>query len=426
MNVKAKIILLLFGLLLSNSNLFAQVYVDNKTQHRFAQTYVGFNTQIIPSQGQLFWNGQVRPFPTLAVPRLTIGGLHFWGKVDFNLNIPLARIGDQRLNDDAEMDFNTGGDLSARFYPWQMRYNRIRPYVGVGFNDLILTLKSESQGFRGELFVTTSLIGGFSYATKKGVQFNAEMMWLPNNDREYYSSRTDKHTYSLPGAYLSFGVVKYFEGSLSEEKRKLSGETLRLESQLRKENKLNSFSVAIAPSGAYFLKYPKFKDPIAESLPRHKAVFNFDYGLGYLFHDAGLHVGLSYRDYTSDSESYEVESLLRRNSIALEVLKFFWDYNGFVPFIGPSISYERWGAARFIDDVQQGETHRTQMVSPGIVFGWDIVPSSLETWVLRTNLRYYPFQSVTNSEGFKSRVDQFEFNFIQLVIYPNRIRNIKR
>jgi uncharacterized membrane protein len=115
--------------------------------------------------------------------------------------------------------------------------------------------------------------------------------------------------------------------------------------------------------------------------------------------------------------------------LALEAFWFFWDYNGFVPFVGPTISFERWASCRFENYVQQGETQRTQMISPGILFGWDILASPLETWVLRTNLRYYPFQKVRDSDGKWSRVDQFEFNFIQLVVYPNRwvhIRKAKR
>ena len=64
------------------------------------------------------------------------------------------------------------------------------------------------------------------------------------------------------------------------------------------------------------------------------------------------------------------------------------------------------------------------MISVGVLFGWDILASPLETWVLRTNLRYYPFQRINDSDGTKTRVDQFEFNFIQLVLYPNRMKNI--
>ena len=76
--------------------------------------------------------------------------------------------------------------------------------------------------------------------------------------------------------------------------------------------------------------------------------------------------------------------------------------------------------------MQVGDTQRTRMISPGILFGWDIVASPLETWVLRTNLRYYPFQEIVNIEGSRSRVDQFEFNFIELVVYPQRWYHIGR
>jgi hypothetical protein len=86
---------------------------------------------------------------------------------------------------------------------------------------------------------------------------------------------------------------------------------------------------------------------------------------------------------------------------------------------------EKWASAQFEGDEQIGATQRTNIVSPGILFGWDILASPLETWLLRTNLRYYPFQKVKDAEGNIARVDQFEFNFIQLVIYPNRMINFK-
>jgi hypothetical protein len=248
-------------------------------------------------------------------------------------------------------------------------------------------------------------------------------MWLPHNERTFYADRTTPYTLELPQSYLSIGIVKYFEGTLREEADMQSGRTKRLEDKFRKEGKLNSFSIAAAPSGSYFLLAPKLDDPLRRSLPRHKGNFVWDFGVGYLFHDAGIHLGVSYRDYTSRVESYDLEHLIRRRSIALEAFKFLWNYNGFVPFLGPSISYERWATGEFEGDTQLGQTQRKQMISPGIIFGWDILASPLETWVLRTNLRYYPFQKILGTDGNISRVDQFEFNFIQLVIYPNRLFN---
>lgn len=419
-----KQILLTFIILWTSELLHAQVYMEEKSRHRFAQTYVGFNTQIVPSQGKLIGDGESTKFPTLYSPRFTIGGLHFWGKLDFNVNIPLAHFGNKEVVEETEYLFKQGADLSARYYPWRMEFGKLRPYAGVSVNQMVFKLDHEELGRRDDLFFTASPLAGISYAYK-GWQLNAELMWVPTNKKEFYTSRTQREIFHLPQNYFSVGIVKYFEATLKEEKGYKNGSTKKKEEKLRSEGKLNSFSIGVAPSGSYFLRAPKFSQGEQQSLPRHKGVFNWDLGVGYLFHDAGLHIGFSYRDYNSNSNSYGLEHVIRRNSIALEVLKFFWDYNGFVPFIGPSISYERWGAGEFEDDVLTNGVHKTKMISPGIIFGWDIIASPLETWILRTNLRYYPLQKITNPTGEVSRVDQFEFNIIQLVIYPNRIINTR-
>lgn len=410
---------IIFFLFLWSAPLLAQPYTEKKTQHRFAQSYLGINLQTIPSSGLLLWDQQEMAFPNLSIPRLTIGGLHFWGKLDFNINIPLTTLGDQSLSEEDNFWLTSGGDLSARYYPWRMKYNFIRPYVGYSANEMKFGINSKSEGNRQDIFITSSLITGISFA-RNDWQINIENMWLPYNTRGFYSNRSNGYNLKLPKNYVSVGIIKYFEGTIREEKDFYSGRIFELEDQLRKENKLNSFSVGIAPSGAYFLLAPGNNDEIRRSLPRHKANFVWEFSVGYLFHDAGIHLGFSYRDYTSTSESYGLEQLIRRKSVAFEALKFMGNYNGFVPFIGPSISYERWANAEFEDDIQLNFTQRNSFISPGIIFGWDILASPLEVWVLRTNLRYYPFQRISAPDGSKSRVDQFEFNFIQLVIYPNR------
>lgn len=422
MFVKKPCLFALLILMSSGTFISAQPYMEKKSQHRFAQSYIGLNTQIIPPSGLMFWGGEKYPFPFMSSPRISIGGLHFWGKVDFNLNYPIRTFADFTLDDDTKFEFNPGGDLSARYYPWRLQYNKIRPYAGLSFNEMIFKLKNKTEGSRRDLFITTSVLSGISYSSN-GWQLNAELMWLPRNKRTFYPDRMSPKTFKLPKSYLSFGLIRYFDGTLGEEADLESGRTDRLVKKFRNEGKLNSFSIAAAPSGSYFLQAPPLNDEMRRSLPRHKGTFVWDFGIGYLFHDAGIHIGASYRDYTSSVESYGLEHLIRRRSVALEAFKFLGDYNGFVPFIGPSISLENWATGEFEGDIQQGETLRKQMISPGIIFGWDILASPLETWVLRTNLRYYPFQKIKGTDGKTSRVDQFEFNFIQLVIYPNRLFN---
>jgi hypothetical protein len=57
----------------------------------------------------------------------------------------------------------------------------------------------------------------------------------------------------------------------------------------------------------------------------------------------------------------------------------------------------------------------------GITFGWDIRPDDLQGWILRTNLRWHPNLNVNMPDGKQMKFDQLEFNFIQLVLYPERL-----
>jgi hypothetical protein len=420
---KQRLILGLLGILLPSSFLMAQVYQEQRTQHRFAQTYIGLNTQYVSSSGQLFFQSQSHAFPEVTIPRLTIGGMHFWGLLDFNMNLPLAHIGNAQLSTNGTADFSTGADLSARIYPFRVLEYKLRPFVGYSFNTMSLSLEDDRIGERIDGFITSSLLAGLSYSVD-GWRINAEWMYLPGNKREFYSNRVDQHSFALPNHYFSLALVKHFDFTLSEEAKKLSGQTDALEGYLLKANKLNSLSFGIAANGSYFLQAPIFEGELA-SLPRHNGSINLEYSIGYLFHRQKLHVGLTYRTYDSNSISYGLQHVIRRQAFSLEGFKFLWDYNGFVPFFGLSLSYERWATGLFVNDVQRGSTSRSRIFSPGIIFGWDIVPTPVDTWVLRTNLRYYPYQTINDAEG-RIRVDQFEFNFIQLVVYPNRWWNVRQ
>lgn len=417
------IFLLIFTLVFPLSSK-AQVYTEKKSQHRFAQSYFGLSTKITPTSGSLVWQNQEQEFPMAIVPHLNLGGLHFWGKLDFNMTLPLINFGGKKLQNNGEVEYRSAGSLSARYYPWRMEFGKLRPYAGAFLDFSSLSLGNNTQGKRYDGFITLMPVGGVSFAFKNW-QINAEAIFLPNNKKTFYSSEIQKNTFKLPRTSFSLGLVRYFDTTIREEKPKESGRTAEVTASLAAKRKLNSFSIGVAPSSAFFLNSPKFSEEL-ESLPLHKASFNLDIGVGYFFYKAKLHTGFSYRNYSSKAISYSLEHIVRRQSIAFETYKFLFDYNGFVPFVGASISSEKWATGLFRNDTQQGEIVRTEMISPGIIFGWDIVASPLETWVLRTNLRYYPFQEINDIDGKKSRVDQFEFNFIQFVIYPNRMINFRK
>jgi hypothetical protein len=104
----------------------------------------------------------------------------------------------------------------------------------------------------------------------------------------------------------------------------------------------------------------------------------------------------------------------------LEATKFLFDYHGFVPFVGPAISYEKLS---FIEDFEGNRTQDKQIekFGYGLTFGWDIRPNRIQTWILRTNLRWFPNLSLEVEPGSNISFDNLEFNFIQLIIYPSRM-----
>ncbi|MCB0738757.1 MAG: hypothetical protein KDC92_14680, partial [Bacteroidetes bacterium] len=65
---------------------------------------------------------------------------------------------------------------------------------------------------------------------------------------------------------------------------------------------------------------------------------------------------------------------------------------------------------------QSGEAY-----SASLVFGWDIRPSEVEWFILRTNLRYQPRGNMS-SENKNYFSNDLEFNFIQMVVYPERMK----
>ena len=402
----------------------AQLYLPDKTRHRFAQTHVGVNLLHIPSDGRMVWEGGQIAFPSMAILRLSMGGLHFWGHWDFLSNFTLAPF-EQQLDADHQFRFNPSGDLIVRYYPWAVKHQAFRPFVGISGNIALLSLESDQRGTRTDGFLYLNWRGGLSYAFSNW-RMNLELASPFQLNPDFYINQVEAASLQLPRFYLSLGLVRHLDVTLSHEPAFQSGTIHALEKRMAKAGALNSISLGIAPSTAFFIQSPTYNTLKRRHVAKQKVKFNWDLSLGFLLHQKRLHLGVSYRDYTAGSESYGLDHLIRRTSLAVEGYKFIWNYNGFVPFIGPSISLERWGVAEFEQDAQTIPTRWTRRVSPGIIFGWDIVPSPLDTWALRTNLRYYPFLRITDLEGKKSRVDQLEFNFIQFVLYPSRLINIPK
>lgn len=401
----------------------AQEYLQDATQHRFAQTYFGINGEYTPAAGSFIAGNETIQFNEKFAPRVSIGGIHFWGRLDFNVNFALPVNTSQKVQGDQELIFVNMGDFNAKYYPWQIKYKALRPYFGFGLNYLFLNVKKEALN-RSENYMPIGLIGGVSYNTKNW-QIFVEGKYLVQSKHTIYNHLYEQQNIQIPNTFFYLGISKFFDTTLKEEKPKKTGKLELLENEFPKASKLNSFSIGIGGNTSYFIKQPIYSDNEQASLPKLNLSNNLDLGLGYFFHKSNIHIGLAFRNYSISSESYNYEHVLRRNSIALEAHKQLFNWNGFAPYVGPSFSYERWATAEFVND-ETGTIYRTKKLSPGIIFGWDILASKFDSWVLRTNMRYYPYLTITDALGQESRVDQLEMNFIQAVFYPERMIRIAK
>ncbi|MEO1337609.1 MAG: hypothetical protein AAFV29_18340, partial [Myxococcota bacterium] len=132
-----------------------------------------------------------------------------------------------------------------------------------------------------------------------------------------------------------------------------------------------------------------------------------------------LFVRANYRFMISNDDGYGRRHAYIRHSVAFDCVKHLFDYNGFVPFLGAGLSVEVLSLD--VEDREAADFSVREVKPAGsVVFGWDIRPAPTASWMLRTNLRFTPglrLRSRENDVAF----DHVEFNFIQLIIFPERM-----
>lgn len=179
----------------------------------------------------------------------------------------------------------------------------------------------------------------------------------------------------------------------------------------------NAFTVGIGPSsGGYINEIPYNQNQRAflGGNVLNAGLFP-EFSLGYYHFDWDIQFNTAYRRYTGKDSGYGVEQEFTRSAVAFEVYKFLFDYNGFVPFIGPHINYDKV-SLRETDSGEETINHSDNLVNYGLTFGWDIKPVRKMKWILRTTLRY-TFNIEPMFEGTAQQVksNAWEFNWIQAV-----------
>ncbi|MEM1323021.1 MAG: hypothetical protein AAGG75_22335 [Bacteroidota bacterium] len=402
----------------------AQVYVEKQTRHRFAQLNLGLGHQFSIGGQTRYLNtdGGLTPldFNSFHSPRLLIGGTHFWGHADFYIAIPLVNPDFTSANQ--EVTALTGVETVFKYYPWRIQHQRIAPYLGLSLAPFYYEQKNGNLDFGNgpELNRTTlPLLAGLTYNYNNHL-VELGLMWNYNNDHTYYIAREVPVEVELPPIYFNISYRYMIETTLSAERGWESGRTKEVTQKMEAAKRLNAFYFGGGLSSAFWIKESNYNTNTRPYLERLSTSIMPDFTIGYYLHKPDMNIALSYRGYGSSTNGYGAVQQFKRRSLVLEATKVLFDYHGFVPFLGPAISYERlsfeesFEGQRTLDIVDNKWAY-------GLTFGWDIRPNRLQSWILRTNLRWFPDLQLAVADGQTVSFNTIEFNFIQMIIYPGRM-----
>ncbi|MEQ8807613.1 MAG: hypothetical protein RIE59_00980 [Imperialibacter sp.] len=421
--MKAKLLFTFLSILICQK-LAAQVYLEKQTRHRFAQMNLGLDyqtnfggkTAYIDADG----NRKSLALGQLHKPRFLIGGTHFWGHADFYIAIPLYSPTFKKENQ--VVNYLSGVETVFKYYPLKIESQKIRPFIGTSVAAFYFEQNNNNLEFgNGPELNHTSLplLAGLTFDHKSHL-FEAGVLWNYANKQDYYISKTDIANIRTPPLYLTLSYRLMFDTTISAEKSWESGRTDEVTQLLADKKRLNSFYIGAGLSSAFWMSKSSYNAVNRPYLPKYNTSIMPDFSLGYYMHQPDMNIALTYRGYGTSTNTYGTIQVLHRESAGLEATKFLFDYHGFVPFVGPVLTYEQ------LSFDESFENQRTAGVSEnklgyGITFGWDIRPNRIQTWLLRTNLRWFPKLDLPIDNGQSISFNGIEFNFIQLVVYPGRM-----
>lgn len=406
---------------------YSQVYTEKQTRHRFAQLNLGLDFQssfggsskYLDEQGNL----QSLNLNNSYSPRFLIGGTHFWGHADFYIAIPLFSTTLKKNNQ--EITALRGVETVFKYYPLRIENNKVRPYIGTSLAPFYFEQRNNNFNYSSgpELNHTSfPLLGGLTFNSKNHL-IELGLAWNYQNQQDYYIFRNQIEKINTPPIYATLSYRYMLETTLSAEKDWESGRTKKVTDILAEKGRLNSFYLGAGISSAFWLNESSYNVVNRPYISKYSTSIMPDFTIGYYLHKPDLNIAIGYRGYGASTSTYGAVQYLNRKSFLFEVTKYLFDYHGFVPFVGPTISYENLSFVENFEG-QQSFDIKEQKLGYGLTFGWDIRPNRVQSWLLRTNLRWYPNLFLEVEPNSKVSFDNLEFNFIQLIIYPNRM--IKR
>lgn len=384
----------------------------------FAQLTFGGDLLCL-SGGSVSRTTGTQAFQAGVIPRLTLGGLHFWGHADFYVTFPVGLRWQVRPAFADKILQEESVETGLKIYPFALRPGRIRPYVGISFQPFhfgyqLKGLVAEKGYVRYERFINP-IQAGLTYASPKYL-FTAGLRYNTKRSFSYYEGPNTESAVRLRGLNFSLGLVRYIDTDKGTGSPKSVDQQNIMLHLLKKSNKLSAWYWGIGPSTALQMSkspYIQANYPYLEN-DLLNAPFVPDVTLGRYFSEIDANLGISSRMMWFSTAAFDTRLRMRRISASFEAYKFLFNYHGFVPFIGPMLSMEHLR-------LKTNGTRTAQGFQPawGLVFGWDIRVTRTGTSLLRTNLRYFPNLHMTVADK-KVMFNHLEFNFIQYVHFIGR------
>ncbi|HKK88299.1 MAG TPA: hypothetical protein VJ917_05575 [Saprospiraceae bacterium] len=395
---------------------------DLNKRHSFATSYFGIDAIVVPQlSNSAFLNQQgqeeVLTRSGYLTPAINIGATHFWGHADFFISISTIPI--SFTEDQLENNIRMGTMTGMRLYPWAIQNEGLRPYIGYRFAPFRLNQKNLLE----ENYRRTKVKGmgelGLAWQTgAKYIYLGYHRVFNPEED--IYICRRKTATSSYPDGFFTLGINL----SLETTRGAYSPVIRELDTLLSNKNTLGLF-IGVGPSAAFptaSSDYIQRDRPVLDDLSMPN-IFP-DFTIGYHFSKHDVAIAANFRPMVQERQAFGYEQRIRRNSIGVEAYKYLFDYHGFAPYLGIGyqanfIRFQEWINEDEVKDVTSNQS------AYHLIFGWDIRPGKKGDYLLlRTNLRWTPdLEFAVNSSSVN--LEFLEFNFIQVILYPQRIKKYK-
>ncbi|MEL7146908.1 MAG: hypothetical protein AAFO69_11105, partial [Bacteroidota bacterium] len=377
-------LMLTLDLMAQTDSVYTHSYLDKST--RFAWlTYGGDLNFLNGGTSQLLVNRskQSVDFGSTITPRLTIGGIHFWGHADFYVTFPLSFMTLQSVPQGLdEFEVYQGVETGMRLYPMKLTRQAVRPFVGISFRRF--RFSQEQENATNENGVPN--YGQFIHPIQFGLTYTSDQWHISasgyynyQNEFNYYISPTEQGRVSLDPVSFNISLLRYVDSDRHMRTKPVVGQINRDYKLLKEKGLLSSWFWGLGPSAALQISKSAY---LGENFPFLYDNFSVailpDVSFGRYFNRLDANVNLTFRSYSDRFEGFNTEIRTRRHSIGVESVKFLFNYLGFVPFVGLAVSHESLKTT--VDRVD----HFRNVVAMGVTFGWDIRVTKTGSSLLRT------------------------------------------